>query len=334
MEYKSVQIFHGPKSWNQTAEKHAKAEQSLGLKSQFFNYKKLINPFRFFRIIFSVKIFNFYSAYTLLPISPNQHQRFARFAGLDIFILKFFGKKIILHFQGCEIRDRYSPHAGALCSFCEIRDQFCSQLKSKNRRKRIHQWIKIADAVSISTPDLRPYIQSENIHFIPKIFERQEAKQSPNKVSSDGKLRVFHAPTDRSIKGTDQIIAVLNKHPDKFELLLAENLNKNQVFEIAQQADIAIDQIRVGWYGNFAVEMMALGIPVLAYIKEDLLKETVMFELPIINVNESNLEQTLLNIYENRTELVGIAEKSINFVQHFHSEKHIAQKLINIYQNI
>lgn len=334
MEYKRVQIFHGPKSWNQTAEKHARAEQNLGLKSRFFNYKKLINPFRFFQIIYSTKIFNFYSAYTLLPISPNQHKRFARFAGLDIFILKFFGKKVILHFQGCEIRDRYSPHAGALCSFCEIRDQFCSPAKSKNRRKRIHQWIKIADAVSISTPDLRPYIQSENIHFIPKIFAKQEAKQSQYKMSAAEKLRVFHAPTDRSIKGTDQIVAVLTKHSDKFEMLLAENLSKNQVFEMANQADIAIDQIRVGWYGNFAVEMMALGIPVLAYIKEDLIKETGILELPIINVNESNLEQTLLNIFENRAQLLGIAEKSVNFVQHFHSEEHVAQKLINIYQNI
>ena len=34
-------------------------------------------------------------------------------------------------------------------------------------------------------------------------------------------------------------------------------------------ADLVVDQLVLGWYGAVAVEAMALGRPVLAYIRED-----------------------------------------------------------------
>ncbi|MFN4122189.1 MAG: glycosyltransferase [Flavobacteriales bacterium] len=324
--------MHGPKSWNHTAEKNSRAERQMGLNSRSYTYGNLLNPLFWFTILFKANVLHFYTGYFLLPLSQNHHELYSRLAGLELRFLQLLGKKIVLHFQGCEIRDRFHPLAQSVCSQCKIKDQFCSPSRSTNRRKRLLKLCQIADAVTVSTPDLVTYLKRANIHLIPKIVEvNKELLSTSSKVNS--KLNIIHAPTDRSIKGTDRIIEVLSRHQDKFELVLAEQMTREQVFSLAQSADLAIDQIRVGWYGNFAVEMMSLNLPVLAYIRQDLLNAALPLQLPIINAGEHNLEDVLIQIWENRDQLREIGAKSRKFVSDFHSEAAVAGKLREIYNS-
>jgi len=41
---------------------------------------------------------------------------------------------------------------------------------------------------------------------------------------------------------------------------------------LSETADLLVDQLLTGWYGAVAVEMMALGKPVVCYLREDDLK--------------------------------------------------------------
>ena len=53
-----------------------------------------------------------------------------------------------------------------------------------------------------------------------------------------------------------------------FELILVEKKTHEEALALYRSADIAIDQVLAGWYGGFAVEMMAMGKPVACYIRE------------------------------------------------------------------
>ena len=57
----------------------------------------------------------------------------------------------------------------------------------------------------------------------------------------------------------------------RFELELVEAKPFWEALQIYGSGDIIVDQLLAGWYGGFAVEAMALGKPVIAYLRaEDL----------------------------------------------------------------
>ena len=53
-----------------------------------------------------------------------------------------------------------------------------------------------------------------------------------------------------------------------FDLELIENLPNAEATRRYRDADLVVDQLLAGWYGGFAVEAMALGKPVIAYLRE------------------------------------------------------------------
>jgi len=336
MKIEELNIYHGPKSWNNTAQKNAQAEFESGLSSYSYTYNQLFNPINLYKAIIKSDIIHFYSGYSFIPISQNWHKTYATFGLADIPILKKMGKKIILHMQGCEIRDRYHQQAQTVCTSCAIRDSFCRKDRSIQRRKRFESIFPYVDALAVTTPDLLEYLPRNTcpVHFIPKIEPQNKGRELINidKPTSQ-RLTILHAPSDRSIKGTDEIIRIIDKHSDKFELTLIENMSRETVLNTAINADVAIDQIRVGWYGNFAVEMMSIGTPVIAYIREDLIRSLGLEPPAVINADAENLESILLNLFENKESLKQLSDMGKAYTKKNHSAEAIALKLRNIYNS-
>ncbi|MDD3012596.1 MAG: hypothetical protein PHC34_02710 [Candidatus Gastranaerophilales bacterium] len=337
-----MKIFHGLKSWNFQAESLAKAENMLDLDSQTFLYKDIArNPLIIFKIIKDFNVFNFYTNYTFLPISTRWHFWFVIFGGLDLYLLKALGKKILLHYQGCDIKNRFNDPAPNVCKYCASPEleQICTPKLVTQRRKKILKLMDLADEICVTTPDLYEYIDlnSYKVNWIPKINYNKIALKSRkySGFSTQNKMKIVHAPSKRSKKGTEVILEVVEKHKDKFELILIENKTRQEVLEIANEADIAIDQLRIGWYGNYSVEMMSLGLPTIAYISEDAIKHTGDdFSLPIINSSADNIENVLLNLYKNPLILEKASSSSIEFIKTFHSPESIGNRMLEIYKRI
>ncbi len=81
---------------------------------------------------------------------------------------------------------------------------------------------------------------------------------------------VVHAPNHRQLKGTDAVIAAVERaaasegHDVRLELL--EGRPNEEVRATVRSADIAVDQLLTG-YGLFAVEAMAAGLPVISNLR-------------------------------------------------------------------
>ena len=105
----------------------------------------------------------------------------------------------------------------------------------------------------------------------------------------------MHAPNHRHIKGTDALLDAIRRLSAaglELELQVVEQVPRREAQALYAAADIVADQFCIGAYGVFALEGLALGKPVVAYLDEEHLGDPV-FDLPIVNAHAGNLEQVL-----------------------------------------
>jgi glycosyltransferase involved in cell wall biosynthesis len=219
-------------------------------------------------------------------------------------VLKAFGKKSVFHFLGSDIRGKtpeelaYGRRADAqiVGSYDAIR------------------WIPEAEVVPVGL-DLSKY--------------------DPTPVSHNGKVRIVHAPTKRTVKGTEAVISACEQLP--VELDLIENLRHNEAVERYRQADIVVDQLKVGWYGVFAIEGMALGKPVVTFLHDAAVERTERtfgVEVPIVSATEETLVERLRPLVESAEERRRLGEAGRAYVEQVHDAEKVADRLIEIYERL
>jgi len=110
----------------------------------------------------------------------------------------------------------------------------------------------------VSTLDLLDY--GDNLTWCPTPVNIPHLETYRAPVNAD-RLRIGHAPTNRSIKDTDAFLAAcarLNVEP-----VLIERKKWRDCLAIKGTVDIYYDQVQLG-YGSNAIEAWAMGIPVIA----------------------------------------------------------------------
>ena len=117
--------------------------------------------------------------------------------------------------------------------------------------------------------------------------------------SQDGRLVIAHAPTDRNIKRTDVVLAVisaLQAHHD-FVFDLIEKVPNAEALERKARADIFIDDMGGLGIGLNALECFAMGIPVVSAIADpkvaDLMRQQYGGSLPFLRADAETLSAIL-----------------------------------------
>ena len=153
-----------------------------------------------------------------------------------------------------------------------------------------------------------------------------ESAATPRPV--DGTLRIFHAPNHRAIKGSDHFIRAveeLRAEGVDVELVMRERVPNEVIRQTMGEVDAVADQLIVGWYAMFALEAMAMGKPVLCYLRKDLLDlyeaEGLLGhgEMPILNCDPLSVKETIRSLAADRSQLAGIAERGKAYVRKHHS---------------
>ncbi|MEO0173085.1 MAG: hypothetical protein ABIL13_07560 [candidate division WOR-3 bacterium] len=141
-------------------------------------------------------------------------------------------------------------------------------------------------------------------------------------------LKVFHAPNHPYIKGTNFLQSAVERFKSEgysIDLIILQKVPNHVIMEAISESDIVADQFVIGWYAMFAIEGMAMGKPVLCYLREDLLElyRNVGLldkdEPPIINCRINQIYDKLKWIMENREILDEIGEKGRKYVLKHHS---------------
>ena len=79
---------------------------------------------------------------------------------------------------------------------------------------------------------------------------------------------VLHAPSSRARKGTEHEVVAACERLGRRPRASSKGSTTARRSSATAHADIVVDQLNAGWYGVFAIEAMALGKPVVAFLHE------------------------------------------------------------------
>jgi hypothetical protein len=187
-------------------------------------------------------------------------------------------------------------------------------------------------------------LNAEVIHYVnPQILKIVSTYYHPGKFSAaffshaeqkTGKIKFVHAATAPVAKGTVFVQQAVNNLRSKGYDFDFHYLNRVplQEFEFhLKTSNVYIDQLIWGWYGIAAIQAMALGIPVVSFLGEIQLSNSV--DVPIINTTVNTLEQTLENILNGKIDLKEKGRQSQDFYKEYHHPHKVARQLLRTYLN-
>lgn len=281
----------------------------------------------------------------ILPRYDLWHLNFAEaffFYPLNLFILKLLGKKIVVTFRGIDIQtdleflpksiyakipsDRWPEYYRL-----QLTKKFSERFLKKIRRSI---FVYFADKVVLTGPFLAGQVGRYD-KIIP--YAREINRLKPGLHSNRG-LKILHIPSDPVVKGTAEITRVFKKLSQKFpahSFRVLPPMPREKLLDEVAKADIIVDQIIIGWYGGQAVEAMAQGKIVMAFLNPVYL-QLVSFgqEIPIWNTNVWTFEQDLEILIKIFPEIKKEwREKSYQFAKKYHDAKKIANQYLEIYQS-
>ncbi|WP_412969546.1 glycosyltransferase family 4 protein [Fredinandcohnia sp. 179-A 10B2 NHS] len=251
----------------------------------------------------------------------------------DIAILKKSSKPIIIQHHGSEVR-RLSIARSFNNPYVKVKGYWRNEKKIISR---LRQWGELIDYAIIADHELLPYIKDyyKSIHIIRQPIDVSQYSPSyPN--SKNDRPIIVHAPSHTDIKGTiyiNEAVTRLKNEGFSFDFHVIQKTNHETARQKYQQADIIVDQLLIGAYGTLSLEGMALGKPVICYIREDLLV-TYPKNLPIISANPDTIYEQLKILIVDSVKRNEIGKKSRDYVEKYHDSILIAEQLKAIYEKV
>ena len=257
----------------------------------------------------------------------------------EVSLFRLFGKRLFVTYQGDDARQGgYCQAHYPISIASQVDEGYYSARSDAFKQRNIAYLAKHCEQVYALNPDLLNVLPAD-AKFVPySHVDFTDWKASYVGLRSDRPLRIVHAPTHRRVKGTDLILEALEALKEEgfaFELILVEGLSQAEARTRYEQADVLIDQLFAGWYGGLAVELMALGKPVLVYLREEdlhFIPEQMRADLPFINANPFTVKDRLREVLGMpREALVDLAQRSRAYVERWHDPKQIAALVADDY---
>lgn len=172
----------------------------------------------------------------------------------------------------------------------------------------------------VSTPGL--LLDVPYAHLLPVVIS-VEPWETDNEVLVRERPRVVHVPSNPLLKGTREIETGLKRLHDEglIEYVTISGRSHEEMPGIYRDADIVLDQFRLGDYGAAACESMAAGRLVISHVSDharQAVKQMSGLDLPILEANTDNLEYVLRDILQNREAARSLAQQGPGFVRAVH----------------
>ena len=283
------------------------------------NYWKLRSSiWGIFYVIYAVARFRHFIYYGNPPFNVFKIDRILKTKAdnpfsIELWVFRLFRRKVIYLPTGCldtlPQRKFSLLDNGNVCGNCGIQDR-CNDVLNDANFKMIRKYFNFG----FSDGSL------ESSEYPTKVFPWKAIDLelwSPNlEVPADFQLpetsaiRIMHSSfleksgrnwMGRNIKGTPHVVAAverLKSEGHNVEYVFADNLHIADVRFIQAQADIVVEQLIYGWWGSTGVETMALGKPVVCYLrnewKENFFRNFPEYDsLPIVEADTATIYDVL-----------------------------------------
>jgi hypothetical protein len=151
---------------------------------------------------------------------------------------------------------------------------------------------------------------------------------------TDRPFRISHSPTDRSIKGTETLVAVVDRlraQGFKIECVMIEGMKHPRALAWKATCDAHFDSFWLGLQGS-GLEAGAMGIPVIAGDERTrrLHAEVVGYCPYVFADNASQLEDAIVALIESDTEYALAAARIQKYIRHWHSYEAVAVRYLDV----
>jgi len=261
----------------------------------------------------------------------------------DLAWLKRRGIGIVMTYQGDDARQGDVCRSRfAVSTADDVPAEYYSAAGDRCKRRRIAQVSKFVDQIFALNPDLL-HVLPPGSRFLP--YANLDPKTwglPPAPLSHGGRPVVLHAPTHRGVKGTRFVLEAVRRLREidriDFEFQLIENVPHTEARELYCRADLLVDQLLVGWYGGLALELMALGRPVISYLREadrQFVPTALGNELPVISATPDSVYDVLKQwLTVRRDKLPQRGAEARRFVERWHDPLCVAGQTAAVYHRI
>ena len=341
-----MRILHGPQNISGMAYSLAKAQRDLGFDAEAVTVWNPVYQFESDRWLDE-------TATAPRPVDPRlfEHEELGQYdvyhfyfglgyTGADLKEfpkLKARGKRLFMYFCGCDLRDSKKTLQTYEFSVC----QDCwPQACSPNRARAMEMCSKYADGVFVSTVDLLDewpeaiwLPQPVKVSELRKLAKEVRRKKLGRRFTRAYPMLVAHAPSDSMKKGTaylEKAVEAMRADGLHIKLNIIEGAAHNDVIRACAKADCAVDQLTAGVYGSFSVEMMAIDVPVISYLRSSWI-DRFPEQPPIINANPETIEATLRNVYSGNIDTKSASQRAQKYALQYHDAQKVAEKALEAY---
>lgn len=250
-------------------------------------------------------------------------------------ILKRMGRKIVIYYSGCEIRDpdlnrKLHPKMN-ICQICDYKEDKCRN-PINDRLRRL--CCKYADLELVTTPDLRDFVPHA-IHF-PFFTPPEEIipKRSRPYWPENKTFRIVHVTNHPGIEGTIRIEEAINNLKEKgysIEFVFLKRMPYFRVLHEIANADLAIGKMKMGYYANAQIEAMCCSTPTITHVRDEYMTEELN-ESGLIFSSVDTIQDTIEQLIKDPEGLVDRRSMTRTSIQKFHNNTELCDRLIAMYE--
>jgi len=253
--------------------------------------------------------------------------------GLDLRIAAWLGKPRIVEFWGSDLRDPAlaSGDNAYLTRMYQEHPELANQQSSNSAQRTFG---KRGFECLIPGYELSDYVDRR---IFPEYYSTRArlilsdfVPRFP-RVTKDRPL-VVHAPSNKAKKGTEVVLETMSRlsRTHRFEFKLIHQMPRNEALALIAESDLLLDQFTIGAEGLASHEAMALGKPVVCFIKPALLPRYPA-NLPIVTANQETLQEAITPLLEDGLRRHEIGRQSRRYVEDHHDARNICSELHEIY---
>ncbi len=254
----------------------------------------------------------------------------------ELDLLFRLGKEIYFWAYGGDVRSQERTRSLGhwnCCSECPSPGSIC--VCEDDRADRNYQRVFSRATAVFSMGDMIHYTpgsQNELYYWPVPIDTAAGERYRPVFPDADAEapLRIAHAPNQRRFKGTRFLEAAVESLAERgveVVLEMVEGRPNDEVLELFRRADVVFDQCLIGFHGYTAHEAMALGKPVLCFLRHPELYLLAPTECPIVNVTPETLAGEIAALAADRPRLRRLGEAGRRYIEMYHTPKQFARRL-------
>ncbi|HWX20980.1 MAG TPA: hypothetical protein VN578_13855 [Candidatus Binatia bacterium] len=153
--------------------------------------------------------------------------------------------------------------------------------------------------------------------------------------ASQARPLVVHAPSDKAKKGTEAVLSTLDNlaRTHTFDFKLIHQIPRSQALKTVAECDLFLDQFTIGAEGLASHEALALGKPVVCFIKPAL-RPRYPDTLPIVAADQTTLTEAIAPLLKNGRQRHDLGIRGRQYIEQYHDARKVAAGLIDIYKDL